>query len=103
MTARQTQTKKGDRLSSIARTTTRRQKVEAREQAILESARQIFFKKGYEGARMSEIAAGAPMSAQRSRNAAIGCGDLSFFGCLLRCWWRAPICARLGLVLCPRR
>jgi len=49
-------------LSSIARTTTRRQKVEAREQAILESARQIFFKKGYEGARMSEIAAGAQIA-----------------------------------------
>lgn len=62
MTKRQTQNQKGDGLSSIARTTTRRQKVEAREQAILESARQIFFKKGYEGARMSEIAAGAQIA-----------------------------------------
>lgn len=41
---------------------TRRQKVEAREQAILESARRVFFQKGYEGARMSEIAAGAQIA-----------------------------------------
>ncbi len=44
------------------RTKTRRQKVEAREQAILDSARNVFFEKGYEGARMSEIAAGAKIA-----------------------------------------
>lgn len=49
-------------MSRSARTLTRRQKVEERELAILESARQVFFKKGYDGARMSEIAAGAKIA-----------------------------------------
>ncbi|MEC7290435.1 MAG: TetR/AcrR family transcriptional regulator [Pseudomonadota bacterium] len=49
-------------MSNPAPTRTRRQKVEEREQAILESARRVFFQKGYEGARMSEIAAGAQIA-----------------------------------------
>lgn len=35
---------------------TRRQKVEEREQAILEAARAVFVERGYDGARMAEIA-----------------------------------------------
>ena len=49
-------------MTTQTRSKTRRQKVEAREQAILDSARKVFFEKGYEGARMSEIAAGAEIA-----------------------------------------
>lgn len=49
-------------MKSSASAQTRRQKVEEREQAILDSARHVFFHKGYEGARMSEIAAGAQIA-----------------------------------------
>ncbi|MEM7459843.1 MAG: TetR/AcrR family transcriptional regulator [Pseudomonadota bacterium] len=49
-------------MNTQTRTKTRRQKVEAREQAILDSARNVFFNKGYDGARMSEIAAGAEIA-----------------------------------------
>ena len=49
-------------MNAPSRSLTRRQKVEEREAAIRESARRVFIEKGYEGARMTEIAAGADIA-----------------------------------------
>ena len=48
-------------MADTVRTLTRREKVEEREKAILESARRIFLRQGFEKCRMSDIAKAAGM------------------------------------------